>query len=779
MPFYLRKLPLEIPLPTEKEWIKKDEEEAFFLKDPAQIVDYLPQPFRMINKLVTVLFERAWEIIEGREHRHVMKKQHPPPTRCRPLAEFQRDPMLIIVHSQRTSASSIFWGGGQASLLKLLSRSSFCLNFFIFQLVGRANCLAASREYIFIGLPTGLFVFSIATHEKLCAWEMAKLEICTLHLSDIDGNSQVLGTVDEMGVAHLFYFYKENLLHVKAINEAEDISKRNTCGGLELSPRGDYAGFLLQGNLEAWLEIYRLPKDSWQKEIEHVQTVALLTPVPGSTPASSRDRRVSIFTPMADDRRDSDSDLLFEEDHDLALLASTGRRRKDIAGGRNGGSTARGSKGLVAAKKARSDELPQNGAYGGKDMQQLLNRDCKLSPPALVMKVRSPKPPAGSPFKNLYDALMKIDDGATVGLGQNHVIKDCQWERLEAMFNRSLQQYLEAKNELEIKEEKLSLAMFHFHGPGRTLPSGTENKTEPDIPVALSVHWSTSHNLCFYLLSRPPKEKVDADPKPDIVWPCAAPIVLSTVTPCSSHLAFVCEDWAITVWDKSLGVSLFVTRLPARYVIRSIQFMPRSRLPGNKTTPAKVRLLVLCTDGSLHLITSRAKKFSTKILVYTPEDPSQAISTIATIPSLTNAVLTFSWGGTVRLTDTATEATVCHFILPPPYKVTAPWHPAFTVNTGGQHLILLGYEQPGSTKAESGSDRCTIFLFDITSCPETSSQEDERPPDSLEHLPWDKRCDSFLSNSLQQPSATSQQMSESWTQLQKYATTLQEKDQEK
>ncbi|KAL8197597.1 UNVERIFIED_CONTAM: hypothetical protein K2H54_033924, partial [Gekko kuhli] len=89
MPFYLRKLPLEIPPPTEKEWIKKDEEEAFFLKDPDQIIDYLPQPFQVVNKLVTVLFERAWEIIEGREQCHVMKKQHPPPTRHWPSAEFQ------------------------------------------------------------------------------------------------------------------------------------------------------------------------------------------------------------------------------------------------------------------------------------------------------------------------------------------------------------------------------------------------------------------------------------------------------------------------------------------------------------------------------------------------------------------------------------------------------------------------------------------------------------------------------------------------------------------
>ncbi|KAL8197599.1 UNVERIFIED_CONTAM: hypothetical protein K2H54_033985 [Gekko kuhli] len=157
---------------------------------------------------------------------------------------------------------------------------------------------------------------------------------------------------------------------------------------------------------------------------------------------------------------------------------------------------------------------------------------------------------SGCAFKNPYEALLKSDDGTVVGLGQNHMIKDCQWEQLEEIFNSTFQQYLE----LESKDEKFSHAMFHFHGPGRTLPIGMENKSEPDTPVALSLHWSASHNLCFYLLSRPPKEKVDSDPKPDIVWPCAAPIALSSVTPCSSHLTFVCEDGTITVWDKSLGL---------------------------------------------------------------------------------------------------------------------------------------------------------------------------------------------------------------------------------
>ncbi|XP_062998645.1 WD repeat-containing protein 93 [Elgaria multicarinata webbii] len=684
MPFYLRKLPLEIPSPTEKDWIKKDEEEDFFLKDPAEFLDSLPQPFRMINKVVTLLFERAWEIIEGKRPLQEKKEQNLARTLCQPSAQFQ--------------------------------------------VVGRVNCMAASGGYAFLGLSTGLSVFSIPLCEKLCTWEAAKLEICTIRISDLGSGSKLLGMVDELGFARLFYFFRENLLHIKAINEVEDISKRNTCMAVELSHGGDYAGFLLQGNSEAWLEIYRLPKDSWLKEVEHVQTVAVTPPVLPSAPGFVKETKIS----------------------QQSLLENAAAKSADIPG-------------------PVPEEL---------DFQQILSRvESKLIPPVLLLKVRSPKPLAASLFKNPFEALMKSDDGSVIGVGHNHMIRECQCERQEAIFSSTFQQFLETENELESKEEKLSRAMFHFHSPGRTLPVGTEIKAEPDVPIAFSVLWSTSHNICFYLLSRPPKEKPDSDLKPDVVWPCAAAIACSAVTPCSSYLAFACEDGAITVWDKSLGFPLSVTVLPEGYVIRSIQFMPCSPPPSEKTpcsskTPAstKVQLLVLCTDGSLHLIESRAKGFNTKLLGYRPQAPGQVISAVATLPTFPDAVLIFFWDGTVNLMDTATQENVCQFIPPPTYKVASPWHPVFSVDTDGQFLVLRGEEQSGGVKAETE----TIFLFDFNSYSsmETFALRATEPLDALAELPWDRRCDVFLNDNLQRLSTISQQIPECWSQLQDYAAAL-------
>lgn len=82
------KHPLEIPPPSEKDWLKDDEED-FFLLDPDRQRDALPQPFRMVNKLVTLVFENAMEIIEEREMLREAEKLKVQPTKCFPTAEFQ------------------------------------------------------------------------------------------------------------------------------------------------------------------------------------------------------------------------------------------------------------------------------------------------------------------------------------------------------------------------------------------------------------------------------------------------------------------------------------------------------------------------------------------------------------------------------------------------------------------------------------------------------------------------------------------------------------------
>ncbi|NWS98540.1 WDR93 protein, partial [Mionectes macconnelli] len=457
----IRRHPLEIPPPCEKDW-PKDDEEDFFLQDPDRKRDALPQPFRMINKLVMQVFESAMEIIERREMLQEAQKRKVQPTRYSPTAEFQ--------------------------------------------VTGRANCLAVSGKYIFVGLSVGLAAFSTCDCKEICASDAVKTEICALHASDLGNESHVLLAVDEMGLVWLFCFHKESFLLIKALNEVGDISMKSTCVEVVLSLGGDYAGVLLQGNKKAWLEIYQLPKDSWLREMEKNPGAAAGLACSERRPSCTAVHSAVLNTFLLQDSQ-------------------------------------------VSANQA----------------------DPKLDLPVLLLTVKPPKPITGSSFESPLDALKEVDDGSMLGLGYNHLIKDLQWELQEAIFRSTYQEYLEAEG--VIKEEIPRHATFHFLLPSQVLQMGPDMEVQADVPAGIGVHWDGNHNFCLYLLNNPLNEQTDSDLKPDVVWPCAAPIACSAVSSCFRYLALAGEDATITIWDKQLGFPLSVTAILEERFIRSIHFL--------------------------------------------------------------------------------------------------------------------------------------------------------------------------------------------------------------
>uniref|UniRef100_A0A8C6ZPW2 WDR93 protein n=1 Tax=Nothoprocta perdicaria TaxID=30464 RepID=A0A8C6ZPW2_NOTPE len=216
MPVYIRKHPLEIPPPSERDWIK-EEEEGFFPQDPDRALAALPQPARMISKLVMLVFENAMEIVERREALQEAQKGKVQATKCSPTAEFQV----------------------------------------------KTSCLAASGKYIFVGLSMGLAVFQVSDCKQICAWDTAKTEICVIRASALGDEHHVLLAVDE-----LVQFSRLPEGSRKAGFHLEDVKN--------CSPENPFllisscsTQFPNAGSTEAWLDIYRLPKDSWLKEREN------------------------------------------------------------------------------------------------------------------------------------------------------------------------------------------------------------------------------------------------------------------------------------------------------------------------------------------------------------------------------------------------------------------------------------------------------------------------------------------------------------------------------
>ncbi|XP_010015362.1 PREDICTED: WD repeat-containing protein 93 [Nestor notabilis] len=662
---YIRRQPLEIPLPSEKDWLKDDEED-FFLQDPERERDALPQPVRMVTKLVMLVFDNAMEIIERREMLREAEKLKVQPTKCFATAEFQ--------------------------------------------VTGTATCLAVSGKYIFVGLSVGLAAFKVSDYTEVCVWNAVKTEICAIHALDLGNEGHVLFAVDEMGLVCLFCFHKESFLLIKILNEVEDISKRSTCVEVVLSPGGDFAGVLLQDSTKAWLEIYQLPKDSWLKEMEESPGAAA-----GLTCGEKRLSRASVESP-------------------------------------------------VAANKV----------------------DLKLSLPVLLLIVKPPKPITGSSFKNPLDALKKVDDDSVLGLGYNHLIKDSQWEQWEAIFRSTYWEYVEAEDESKSTEEMPRHATFHFLLPSQILQVRPGKKLQPDVPAGISVHWDGSHNLCFYLLNHSLKEKVDSDPNPDVVWPCAAPVVCSAVSSCSRYLALACEDATITIWDKQLGYPLSVTTILEERLIRSIHFLRSSAAtsdetpcPGTDPAYPIVQLLVLCTDSALYLVKApRAEKSSITLLADRPQDPNLAVSAVVPVLAFPSAVLVFSWNGKVSLMNTDTSQIVYCFIIPPSYAVASPWQPVFTVDSVNWCLLLRGDKQQ---QVDALASHSTIFLFDFNSYPlkEAFPKEPDLPLKSLQNLTWFERCNIFLRNRQKSLLGLREQLPEFWSRLQAQAAAMDEERQKK
>ena len=72
MPVYIRKNVSFTPPSIAK---MSDEEDDDYLQDPDQLRDVLPQPYRMINKVLEKLLEDVWTIIEVKENKRLAEQR--------------------------------------------------------------------------------------------------------------------------------------------------------------------------------------------------------------------------------------------------------------------------------------------------------------------------------------------------------------------------------------------------------------------------------------------------------------------------------------------------------------------------------------------------------------------------------------------------------------------------------------------------------------------------------------------------------------------------------
>nr|XP_031296417.1 WD repeat-containing protein 93 isoform X2 [Camelus dromedarius] len=660
LPIFTQKGMLVVPSPTEKDWSKDDEDNCVF-SDPEQEVDSLPQPYRMINKLVNFLFDRSWEIIEERDVLRTAELSRIQPTIYSPFIE--------------------------STLNKM------------------PNCMAVSQDYVFIGGMKGFSIYNLHNAKRIYVWEKLKVDVTSIWATDL-GNEILIAPVDEMGIVRLFYFYKDSLFLIKAINEVDDTSKQTTCIKMEISEGGDFAAFLLQGAGDICLDVYKLPKESWLKEVEYPQLSA-------NSKKKVRQLQMNTLDPVKTDSFEMDINICF-----------------------------RG--------------------------------DVKLSLPVHIMKIKPPKPVTGTTFKSPLEVFAKIEDCCGLGSGQNHFIKDSQWEQQVAIFNATYKKYLVG----EWEEELLSMATFHFLLPSFIIAMPAEVKNPPGVACVLGVHWTGSHNFFLYSLNRTLKDKVD----PESTWPCAAPITVSQLSCCCSYLVLACEDGVLTLWDLAQGFSLGVIALPERCLCQSIHFLKYFLVhKGQNMYPegpvkSQMKCVVLGTDGSLYLVAASGTQRPTlSLLVERPvKHPEEAICAVAPVRALPGMVLIFSSNGSVHLMDVATSQIICAFAPPRSYHLAVPWKPVFVVSSHHPCFLLRG-KTPGKVSSLDSCSFCQAcpLLENITrncTIPQTDMLDNAAFP---QVLPLEKRCENFFQKRLQKLEKNKAKEQEHWTRLRRYSLLLQ------
>ncbi|XP_042843994.1 WD repeat-containing protein 93 isoform X4 [Panthera tigris] len=502
-------------------------------------------------------------------------------------------------------------------------------------------------------------------------------------------------------------------IYLPLVESKDDISKQTTCLKTEISHGGDFAAFLLQGAGDIWLDVYRLPKESWLKEVEHPQLA--INP-------KKKVRQLQLNTPDS----------------------------------------------------VTSDNLEM-------DINICFRGDIKLSLPVHIMKIKPPKPVTGTTFKSPLEVFAKIEDCYGLGSGQNHFIKDTQWEQQEAIFKALFKKYLDG----ECGEEQLSMATFHFLLPGRVTTMPADVKSPSGVACVLGIHWTGNHNFFLYSLNRTLKDKAD----PEGVWPCAAPIAVSQLSCCCSYLVLACEDGVLTLWDLAEGFPLGVVALPKGCSCQSVHFLKYYLVhQGQNVYPegplkSHMKCVVLCTDSSVHLVTARGTQEPTvSVLVERPvKYLDEAICAVAPVPALPGMVLTFSRNGSVQLMDVAKPQIICAFAPPRTYHLAVPWTPMFVVSLHRPCFLLRG-DHPDEIESDDAKDiQNSIFCFNLEAYPLlenicnlcTVPQADMT--DSMafaQVLPLEKRCESFLQERFQKLEKKVKEQ-EHWARLRRNSLLLQ------
>ncbi|CAL1534111.1 unnamed protein product [Lymnaea stagnalis] len=668
MPVYLRKNVSYTPSSLYNMELEDDND---YLLDPDQMRDILPQPYRMINKIIFQILDTVWETVAVKEESHLNNAPRvPPPKFDKPI--------------------------------KLPDFTN-------------ATALSASNDgnFIFLGLPNRLVVLDAFTKDIIYTWEEQHAEIISIKSYVIGSNCLLLTTIDDLGPCRLFLFACNILFLLKPIHEnAPQAEVKILCHKCEASQHGEYIGVVLEntGKNDIWLEIYKSPLDNWEKEFEAFST-ALMQAV-----------NHNIFKTYIIIIITSEYPAMPLKERKLMVLAinvhlcynhqksqSLNQRMASIQSAKP--ETAVPYQSLVKHSLKTSDfqycivELSTSTL-----MALLLSSAATVLPPAPVSS--------------------KSDTTEQLGMGLNHVLGATHLEKRNAMFthrHENLIKYLE-----EEKDEMIMSPSFHFLPASRLIPSSLDQAVSNDTLVSVAVWWTNHPSLIHYSLLKPGKE---GEGKPELIWPFTSCITSTAVSVCSTYMAIGLDKGNIILWNRQMGLSKAVLSGPEcqvkslRFLDPDLFPMTQTSQLSNSFFTSMFLLAEFANGTQWLFDTLHGSEQIPRCIASEPEKDDQMQTILDIFPEVPELILFVEKGGALFIKDVCSGSLVCQIDLPPTHKLQTPWNPILTL-AGGGHVLLVKAE--GTEVSDDGevSDVSGVFLYNLRSYPALGrywNQEIEKP----------------------------------------------------
>jgi len=222
--------PGEVDRPPANMDRKEGEEDNSYLNNPDLVIDLLPQPYRTVDKFIQKVLNRAWEeILQREEEKSARAKRH------------------------------------QAKCLYATNLEG----------VGRAECssmcVSPDSRYIFVSLfSADVNVYAVSSEEFVCSLPASDEDqscLETMQCVVIRHGHYVIACIDDMGYAKILMMADKKLYFVQSLNPSVDSQAKSLAEKINIEANGDYLGLALSMNEAYWINFYKLPVESWTKEI--------------------------------------------------------------------------------------------------------------------------------------------------------------------------------------------------------------------------------------------------------------------------------------------------------------------------------------------------------------------------------------------------------------------------------------------------------------------------------------------------------------------------------